>query len=83
MTNLKKKATINLINSITNQEALKQRLLEIIEEVNRKMENGIPAPHRLELEFEQISVQMGVMLSKQAEAENILGFKKSTTFIFN
>lgn len=83
MTNVKKKATVNLINSITTQAALKQRLLEILEEVSRKMENGIPAPRRLEMEFEQLSGQMGIMLSKQAEAEIVLGFQKNINFILN
>ena len=78
-----KKATKKLIESILAQTSLKTRLIEIAQEVHEKMENGIPAPHRLEMEFEQLSHELNRFLSRQAEAEHALGLHKNMKFIFN
>ena len=83
MTAIIKKATKNMIQAILTQVSLSQRLIEIAQEVQNKMENGMPAPHRLEMEFAQLSHEMNKSISRQAEAEQALGLNKNFKFFLN
>lgn len=83
MKNVVKKATKQLITCILTQTAIKQRLLEIVQEVQEKMENGIPCPKRLEMEFDQLSHQLEKCVLKQFQAEIVLGMNKNMKFVLN
>ena len=79
----KRKANFALIKAITSQHCIKQRLLEILEEIHDKMENGMPAPRRLEVEFEQLSQELSIQISQQGNAEMALGMHQNFNFILN
>ena len=69
-----KEATAQLFISFLAQKEINKRLIEILEEVQDKLENGIPCPKRLEMEFEQLSHELNRCVSKQFHAEIIIGF---------
>lgn len=83
MTTTKQRATKALVNAIVTEHGIKQRLLEIIQEINDKMENGIPASHRLEKEFDILRAELLVEVNKKAEAEVVLGIDKNFNYILN
>jgi hypothetical protein len=83
MTNIAKKANVQFITCILTQIAIKQRLLEIVQEVQKKMDMGISIPHRLEMEFEQLSHELKRCMDLQSEAEIVLGFHKNMKFVLN
>lgn len=79
----KRKANVALVNSIITQQVIKQRMLEVIEEINLKMENGIPAPKRLEMEFEKLNNELIIQLKIQGEAEIVLGINLNLNAVLN
>ena len=58
-------------------------MLEVIEEINLKMENGIPAPKRLEMEFEKLNNELIIQLKIQGEAEIVLGINLNLNAVLN
>ena len=83
MTTTKQRATKALVNAIVTEHGIKQRLLEIVQEISDKMDSGIPAPHRLEKEFDILRVELLVEVNKKAEAEVVLGIDKNFNYILN
>jgi len=77
------RARKSLVSAIMTEHGIKQRLLEILQEIQEKMENGIPAPYRLEKEFKILSEELLTEVCKKAEAEIALGFDKSKNYILN
>jgi predicted nucleic acid-binding protein len=82
-TTTQQKAKKSLISAIMTEHGIEQRLLEIVQEVQKKMENGISAPFRLEKEFQILSKELSSELNKKAEAEVVLGMDKNLNFTMN
>ena len=79
----KRNAQVVLVNAINQQHCINQRLLEILEEIKDKIENGIFVPKRLEIEFEQLSQELSIEITNQAKAEISLGMHENLNFILN